>query len=256
MYRATPESGLAWVTGASSGIGRAVAIELARRGYKVAATSNDAENLETLRSERITPYPADITDAGALVATVSAIEAQGPVTLAFLNAGIQLPETSGVFDADSFRRTIDVNLVGTANCLAAILPAMRARHYGQIAINGSPTGYRGIPVAYAYGASKAALIHLAEGLHIGLGWQGINVQLVTLGFVDTAIIAINNVAKPLLLTPAQAATRICDGFAHAYFEIATPRRMIWVMKALSLLPHRLYFGAIRLRARMLGFRAR
>src|SRR5277367_2886772 len=125
MFRASPRSGIAWVTGAGSGVGRAVALELARAGYTVAATSNVPADLVFLAGEglggKIAVYPGDVTEPAEMAHVVRRITVDhGPIALAFLNAGGQFPEDSRTFDADLFRRTIGLNLAGTANCLAPV----------------------------------------------------------------------------------------------------------------------------------------
>ena len=249
MFRADPQSGVAWVTGASSGVGRAVALELARRGYTVAATSNAPLDLDVVAAEaprKIFAFAADMTRPDDMAESVARIEAaHGPIALAFLNAGGQFQEDSGDFDADLFRRTVDLNLTGTANCLAPLLRAMRARGRGQIAINGSSAGYGGMPEAISYGASKAALIHLAESLCLVCEPQNVMVQLVSLGFVRTALTDLNRFPMPFMMRPEQAARRICDGFARAGFEIVVPRRLIWNLKAWRHLPYSAYFAIVR-----------
>jgi NADP-dependent 3-hydroxy acid dehydrogenase YdfG len=158
------EDGLFWVTGASSGIGRAVALEAVRQGWRVVVTARRADELEALRAEsadpsRLIPAPADITDEAAISRLVAEIEAaHGTIARAFLNAGLYLPVRAAPFEPEKFRKTFEVNLGGTLNCLAAILPQMMARQSGQIAINASVAGYSGLPNSAVYGATKAGLI--------------------------------------------------------------------------------------------------
>jgi NAD(P)-dependent dehydrogenase (short-subunit alcohol dehydrogenase family) len=243
---------LAWVTGASTGIGRAVALELARRGHHVAATARGAAQLADLAKEasgsgrRILPYPGDVTDAAAMAAVVGRLEVeQGPIALVFLNAGSSFTEEPGCFGGAPFRQTFEVNLYGTVNCLSPVLKAMRERRRGQIAINASIAGYGGLPGDHAYGASKAALIHLAESLNFDLSPDGVAVQLVSLGFVKTPLTDRNSHAMPALMQVEDAARRICDGFERGGFEITLPRRLAWPLKAVNHLPYRLYFPLMR-----------
>lgn len=122
---------------------------------------------------------------------------------------------------------------------------MAARGKGQIAVNASLAGYRGLPGAAAYGASKAAAIHLCEALRFDCERQGIRLQLVNPGFVDTAMTKRNSFPMPFMLTLDEAATRVVDGFARGGFEVAFPRRLAWLMKALRLLPYPVYFWMVR-----------
>ena len=251
MWRATPADGPAWVTGASSGIGRGVALELARRGWRVAATARRAGELEALAREAqglkgsIAAYPGDVTDAAAMEAVCAEIgQAHGPVALAFLNVGTYVPDRPGAFGGAGFRQTIEVNVFGTLHCLSPLLARMRARGKGQIAVNASVAGYGGLPRAAAYGASKAALINMAESLKIELANDGVTLQVVNPGFVRTPLTDENTFPMPFLVELDDAARRICDGFERGGFEITFPRRLSWILKALNLLPYPAYFWLV------------
>src|SRR5437764_1160305 len=162
MYRAAPEDGIAWVTGASSGIGRAVALELTRRKFTVAVTARRASELACLaeNSRAIVRFPGDITGRAAIAELVPKIESvHGPIALAFLNAGIYLIAERHNFSADVAWRTFETNVGGTINCVDPLLAAMMRRGKGQIALTSSLAGYGGIPGSAAYGATKAALIY-------------------------------------------------------------------------------------------------
>jgi NAD(P)-dependent dehydrogenase (short-subunit alcohol dehydrogenase family) len=245
MFRARPEAGVIWVTGASSGIGRAVALELVKRGFRVAATARrKAELYELVQASagRIAAFPGDVTDREAMAAIVYEIEAaHGPITLAFLNAAVYFPVERDVFDADVVERTFAINIGGTANCLAPLLPCMKKRGYGQIAINASLAGYAGLPDSMAYGSSKAAAIYMAEALKLTYQPEGLTIQVVCPGFVRTPMTDQNDYAMPLLMDDHVAARIICDGFLRAGFEITFPRRLAWSFKAARLLPYPLYF---------------
>ena len=250
-WRATPADGLAWITGASSGIGRGVALELARRGWKVAATARRIEELETLAGEArglkgsIAAFPGDVTDAAGIEALGAAMEtAHGPIALAFLNVGTYVPDNARKFGGAGFRQTFEVNVFGTVNCMAALLPRMRARGKGQIAVNASVAGYGGLPRAAAYGATKAALINMAESLKIGLAGEGITLQIVNPGFVRTPLTDENKFPMPFLVELDAASRRICDGFERGGFEITFPRRLSWILKALNMLPYSAYFWLV------------
>ena len=247
-FRARPEDGVAFVTGASSGIGRAVALLLAARGFIVAASARRAAELEALAAEdnRIFAFPGDVADAARMAAITSAIEAaHGPIALAFLNAGVYVPAEREGFDAEIARRTFAVNVGGTINCLGPLLEGMKARGRGQIAITSSLAGYGGIPGSIAYGASKAALIYMAEVLRMTAP-AGLTIQIVNPGFVETPMTAPNkDFDMPFIMSAEQAARIICDGFEKGGFEIAFPKRLAYLFKAARLLPYPLLIPLMR-----------
>jgi len=249
-YRANPRDGAAWVTGASSGIGRGVALELARRGYVVVASARRGEELRALASEaaglagRIEPAPVDVTDREAMVRLVAEIETRGPLALAFLNAGGSFEDAAGDFGGAGFQKTFDLNVFGVVNGLNPLMNAMKKRGKGQIAINGSLAGYAGLPGAGAYGPSKAAIINLAAGAQFAGARAGVTIQIVNPGFVRTPLTAGNTHPMPGIIACDDASRRICDGFERSGFEIAFPRRLAWLVKALNLLPYSLYFALI------------
>lgn len=249
MYRAYPRDGIAWVTGASSGIGREVALELGRRGFEVAATARRAAELQALAadSQNIFAFPGDTTDRAAMAGIVGEIEAaHGPISLAFLNAGAYFIAERDRFSADLVQRTFEINVGGTVNCLDPILAAMERRGKGQIAINSSLAGYGGIEGSTAYGATKAALIYMAEALKLTYEPAGITIQVVIPGFVRSAMTAQNDFFEmPFLMDADRAARIICDGFARSGFEITFPRRLAYTFKAACLLPYALFFPLMR-----------
>ena len=248
MSREAPSWQVAWVTGASSGIGRELALLLARRGVKVAVTARSAGKLAELAeiSANIAAFPADVTDGQAIAALVPEIEVRlGAVDLAILNAGTWEQVSVKALDPAVFERTFDVNFHGVVRSLAAVLPGMRARRRGRIAIVASVAGYRGLPKAAAYGPSKAALINLAESLSPELGRDGIGLCLVNPGFVATPLTAKNDFPMPYMIPPEDAAARIIAGLERGRFEIAFPWQLVAMLKIARILPYRLFFALVR-----------
>lgn len=236
-----------WITGASSGIGRAVALAYARAGATVAVSARSAEALAALAAEpeaggRIRPYPVDVTDRAATRDVVARIEAAlGPIELAILNAGTHEPVDARAFDAAVFDRLFAVNLGGTINGLAAILPRLVERRSGHVALVASVAGYAGLPTAAAYGATKAAMINLAEALKFDLDPAGVRVSLVNPGFVRTPLTDKNPFTMPALMEVDDAARALVRGLAGGGFEVTFPRRFTYVLKLIRLLPYRWYF---------------
>jgi short-subunit dehydrogenase len=239
---------LVWITGASTGIGRAVALALAGEGWTVAASARDAPALAALVAEgagRIHAFPLDVTDEPATIAIHTAIEqALGPVDLAILSAGTHLPVSLEHFDTVPFRKLVEVNLMGVVHCLGAVLPGMVARRAGQIAIVASVAGYFGLPTAAAYGATKSALITLAEALKFDCDRHGIALSVINPGFVATPLTDRNPFPMPFLISAEDAARYILNGLAKKRFEIAFPRRFALILKLIRLLPYGLFFPLV------------
>ena len=235
---------IAWITGASSGIGKAVALELAGAGVKVAASARSVDALKALATENplIKAYPCDVTDSAAMATAASQIAAElGPIDLVILNAGTWFPVDLKNFDPAMFQKTFDVNFLGVVRGIAAVLPGMRERRRGQIAIVASVAGYRGLPKAGAYGPSKAALINLAESLRPDLADLGITLSLVNPGFVATPMTAVNDFPMPFMIETNDAARRIVKGLASGRFEVAFPWQLVSILKIAQVLPYWLYF---------------
>jgi NAD(P)-dependent dehydrogenase (short-subunit alcohol dehydrogenase family) len=247
----TPRDGVAWVTGASSGIGRGVALELARRGWTVAATARRPAELEALAREaeglpgRIAPFVGDVTSEEAMRALADGIEAaHGPIALGFLNAGIAPYIQAPDLDLKAVRDVIEVNFYGVFTGLAALMPRMAARRKGQIAVTASVAGYSGLPRAAAYGATKAAVMYACEALKFDCDKVGILLQVVNPGFVSTPLTAKNDFPMPTVITDVEASRRTVDGFERGRFEITYPRRLAYTLKLLRILPYWLYFRIV------------
>lgn len=247
---ARPADGAAWITGASGGIGRATALRLARDGWTVYASARRPAELAALAAEAdgpgaILPLPLDVTDAAAMRAAVAGITAAGPLALAILNAGVYTPMRAQTFSADVARRMFDVNLGGVANGLEPVLKHMIGRRSGVVAITASVAGYRGLPDAAAYSATKAGLIAMAEALALDLIDLGVRISVINPGFVETEATAVNSFEMPFLMTPDEAARRIVEGLKKPGFEIVFPRRFALLLRLVGMLPNQAYFRAMR-----------
>ena len=240
-----------WITGASSGIGAELALQLARGGVTVAASARSADKLATLavREPRIKPYPVDVTDRVAMGETARRIAAELPqIDLAILNAGIGSFASASRFSAEKAAATMAVNYLGTANALEPLIPMMIERGRGHLAFVASVAGYRGMSKAATYGASKAAVINLAESLAIDLGPRGITVSVVNPGFVDTPMTEGNPFPMPFLMPVDEAAARIIRGLEKRRFEVAFPWQVVTMLKLARLVPAPLYLWISRLAA--------
>jgi short-subunit dehydrogenase len=228
-----------WVTGASSGIGAALARELADRGASVAISARSADKLAEVAGGRMHVEPVDVTDRAATVAAAAAVrEALGGLDVAVLNAGTWSRFRVDEWDSDVFADHIRTNLMGTVHSLEGVVPTMIAEGRGRIVGVASVAGYRGLPGSEAYGASKAALLNLLEALRGALAPRGVVVQTVSPGFVKTPMTDRNTFPMPFLI-PAEAAARaIAVGIERGKAEIVFPVPMMLLMKTVRLLPVR------------------
>jgi short-subunit dehydrogenase len=239
---------VAWVTGASSGIGQEVALQLARSGVIVAISARSADKLNATAATHpnLRAFVLDVTDRAAVAATVQRIETElGAIDLAILNAGVWHPMGAADFDAAKSVDSMQVNYNGLVYGVEALLKPMMARRSGHLALVSSVAGYRGMPKAAAYSPSKAAVISLAEALQPDLRQHNITVSLVNPGFVDTPMTKVNKFPMPGLLTAEDAGRRILAGLAAKHYEIAFPFALVATMKIARLVPNRLYFWYAR-----------
>jgi len=254
-YRARPSDGVAWVTGASTGIGRAVSLELANRGFTVIASARREEELRSLAqlaeglSGKILAAPVDVTDRDSVAALVARVEAERNITIAFLNAGGATYDRGDDFGGPAFQATFASNVQGVANCVRPVFNAMRERKRGQIAIVGSLAAYGGVPYAYAYAPSKAAVASLAVGLRFLAAPVGVTIQLVTPGFVRTPLTDRFNFPERYSMGADAAARQIVKGLERGGFEICVPRFMAIAVRAINWLPYPIYFAFIEAIAR-------
>ena len=235
-----------WITGAGKGIGRALALVMAADGWTVAASARTKADLASLALESGTGavhgFPLDVTDEAATRTALAEIEEKlGPLDLAVLNAGTHRPMGAADFSVETVRTLVETNLMGTIHGLAALLPVLRGRRQGHIAVVASVAGYRGLPTSAAYGATKAALINMCEALKPELDRDGVALSLVNPGFVETPLTDKNEFPMPFLISAEEAAETIYKGLKARKFEIVFPRRFAIVMKLVRVLPHRLLF---------------
>ena len=230
-----------WVIGGSSGIGAAVARELACRGAAVAISARRDEQLRAVAGGDMLVVSADVTDAASVSAAAARVRQElGPIDVAVLSAGHWQPMDPADWRTDVFDDHVRVNLTGMSNAIAAVLPGMLRRHEGVIAGIASVAGYRGLAGAEAYGATKAAQINLLESLRVHVARTGVHVTTICPGFVRTGLTAPNRFPMPFIIDAGQAARSVCDGLERDRTEIIFPARMALLMKAARLVPVRLW----------------
>ncbi|MBC7728311.1 MAG: SDR family NAD(P)-dependent oxidoreductase [Microbacteriaceae bacterium] len=241
-----------WLVGASTGIGRATAALLHRRGALVTVSARSAAALEAFVAEHpgAQALALDATDADALRAAVQALLLRhGRIDLAMYCAGHYRAMTALDFDLTDALRHQQINVVGALNLLDAMLPTLlrqaAAGTPAHLSLVASVAGYRGLPNALAYSPTKAALINLAEVLYLDLQPRGVGVSLINPGFVESPLTAQDHFYMPALITPEAAALAIVAGWETGAFEIHFPKRFTRLLKAMRQLPDRLYFGLVR-----------
>ena len=243
------ERPVAWITGAGKGIGRALARRLANEGWTIAVSARTGEDLEALAREfpdRVYPYVLDVTDSSETQAVIARIEQQlGAVSLAVLNAGTYIPTDVHPLNPRTFRTQFEVNFMGTVNGLAEIVPRFIARRSGHIAVMASVAGYRGLPHAAAYGATKAAIINMCEAMSVELEQYGVDMSVICPGFVKTPLTDKNAFPMPFIISAEDAADYIFRGLNSRRFEIAFPPLFAMMMKILRILPYRAFFAIAR-----------
>lgn len=251
LYKANPKDGVAWVTGASTGIGREVALRLAAEGYTVAASARDEERLGTLAREaagsagRIVPFPCDVTDEKGMARTVATIERDiGPIVLAIFNAGNYVPTRGERLDVLNIVNTYEINFFGVFFGLVPTVAHMQARGFGHVVLVGSVSAYFGWPSAGAYGSTKAALNNIAEALKHDFDRLNIRLQVVNPGFIDTPMISKTRSMLPAVMPVERAADRFMAALKSNRFEATFPRRLTWPLKILRALPFSLRYWLI------------
>lgn len=235
-----------WAIGASSGIGAATAELLLERHARVAVSARGAPALEARFGGRALIEPLDVADHAAVQEAAERIaQAFGGLDLVIDFAGVYRAARAWQLDPAEARRTVEVNLIGALNVVSATQRLLLTQGAGGIALVSSVAGYAGLPNSLVYGATKAALINLAESLWLDLAPRGVAVYLINPGFVETPLTAQNRFRMPALIGPQEAAREILAGIERGAFEIHFPRRFTFAMKLLKLLPYRARFALVR-----------
>lgn len=230
-----------WIIGASSGIGKALAQNLNAKGANLILSARSEGDLKTLNTELENKHsilPVDVSNHIALRDAVSKIS---KIDSVIHLAAIYDPTSMNDLKHDTMSKIVDVNLKGTFNIVEAILPLLKKQGYGQLALCGSVAGYRGLPNGQPYSATKAAVINLTESLRAEEQKNGLDIRLISPGFVETPMTAKNDFDMPMAIKPDQAAEAITKGLLSNSFEIHFPKKFTYLMKFLRVLPSWLYF---------------
>lgn len=239
---------VAWITGASRGIGEATARKLVERGAEVYGSARSEEPLQSIAAslDGFHPLPVDVSDLEAMKSAAKTIEERaGAIDIAMFNAGTWEPVEATHFESSAVGKSLEVNVMGLAHGIEAVLPSMLDRGSGTIAGVASVAGYRGLPGAAAYSSSKAAMIALLESLRIDAGRLGIKVVTINPGFVQTEMTSKNRFPMPFMVSAASAAHAIVKGLERNQNEIVFPLPMAVLTKLMRLLPVSVHAAAFK-----------
>jgi|TARA_Y100000814_G_scaffold7985_1_gene6912 short-subunit dehydrogenase len=238
-----------WITGASSGIGKSLALKFANEGWQVAASARREDLLNQLSesNQNISPFPLDVTSRENCEEIFEKIKNKfESIDTCFFSTGTWDPKKEKEIDIDQMKKVMEVNFFGTLNCIKAVEMYFKEKKNGNISIVSSIAGYRGLPNSTGYGASKAALNNLAESLYFDFGRYNVRVSLISPGFIKTPMTDKNQFKMPFLKTPEFAAEKIYNGLINgSSFEIDFPKELTLILKFLKILPDSVYFKLIR-----------
>ena len=234
-----------WITGASSGIGKALAIKFANEGWQVAASARRESLLKELSNQytNIQSFPLDVTDSDKCKSVFKdIIEKFENIEICVFGTGIHDPQSEKKFNLEKIKKIMEVNFFGTMNSINSVYDYFGQRKVGQISIISSVAGYRGLPAAGAYCASKSALTSFAESLHFEMKRKNVRVSLISPGFIKTPMTDQNDFPMPMMKSPEFAADQIYNGLIKkSGFEIHFPKVFTFFMKFLRILPSSIYF---------------
>lgn len=229
-----------WLIGASEGLGAALARAMSAEGAHLILSARSAEKLDALAAElpNTRALPCDVASRDSIeTAAAEAGKIDGMVWL----AGVYWPMPAQKVDAAQAEAMADINFTGAIRAVSAVLPQMVARDAGHIVITGSLSGFRGLPGAIGYAASKAGTMVLAESLYCDLHRTGVRVQLANPGFIKTRLTAKNDFAMPFLMTPEQAAGHMMALMKSRRFKSSFPTAFSWLFRGSQILPDWIYY---------------
>ena len=237
-----------WITGGSTGIGKALAIKFANEGWNVAIAARRENLLEEISNEyeNIISFPLDVTKKENCKEVFNQIKNKFEnIDICFFSTGTWDPKKEKDIDVEQIENVFKVNFFGTLNSIKAVEEYFKNKKSGTITIVSSIAGYRGLPNSTGYGPSKSALNNLAESLYFDFGRSNVRVCLVSPGFIKTPMTDKNDFNMPFLKTPEYAAEKIYDGLVNKNsFEIHFPKSLTMILKILGFLPNKIYFGLI------------
>lgn len=229
-----------WIIGASEGLGRALARSLAHRGAHLILSARSADRLSEVCAAlpNARAVPLDVTDLDSVRRAVAEI---GEVDGLVYNAGAYEPMRTADWNTEAALAMSDVNFSGALRVLGEVVPGFVRAGQGDVTLIGSLAGYHGLPAAIGYGASKAALISLAETMRHDLAGTGATVRIVNPGFIKTRLTEKNRFRMPMLMTPEDAAERVIKAMSRRRFRTDFPVPFSWLVRVIDYLPDLLVY---------------
>ena len=238
-----------WITGASSGIGKSLALRFANEGWQVAASARRENLLNEISkfNKNIFSFPLDVTDSEKCKDVFNKIKEKfNEIDISVFCTGIHDPSSEKKFDLESIRKIMNVNFFGTINSVNAVYDYYREKKSGHISIVSSVAGYRGLPAGGAYCASKAALTNYAESLYFDMKRFNVRVSVVSPGFIKTPMTDQNDFTMPMIKSAEFAAEEMFKGLTKSNsFEIHFPKQFTYLMKILKIMPNWLYLKIVK-----------
>ena len=237
-----------WITGASTGIGKSLAIKFSKNGWKVAISARRAEILNDIsrQNENIFPFPLDVTNREDCKKVFLEIKNKlQNIDICVFSTGTWDPKKEKEIDVDQIENVMKVNFFGTLNSIKSVEKYFKDLGKGHISIVSSIAGYRGLPNSTGYGPSKSALNNLTESLYFDFKKYGVRISLISPGFIKTPMTDKNDFKMPFLKTSEYAADKIYDGLVNTnVFEIHFPKQLTLTLKLLKILPNWLYLKLV------------
>jgi len=232
-----------WITGASSGIGKALALKFAKENWQVAISARRKNLLDELaQNKNISSFPADVTDETMVETAFSNILSSfKDLDLCVFCSGAYDPKLEKEINKDQIKKIMNINFFGVLNCIKTVENYFKSKKKGHISIVSSVAAYRGLPNSSGYGPSKAALTNLTESLYFDFKKHDIRISLISPGFIKTPLTNQNTFNMPFIKTPEFAANKIYNGLTQSSnFEIHFPKELTIILKFLRILPYRAY----------------
>ncbi len=230
-----------WLVGASEGLGAALAHQLARAGVEVIVSARSQDKLDALVAElpgNASSQDVDVSDSTSVAAAAKAV---GDVDGVVFLAGVYWPMKSQEWDAEKAEAMVDINFTGAVRVMGAVMPMMQERGTGHLVITGSLSGFRGLPGAIGYAASKAGTMALAESMYADLRATDIDVQLANPGFIKTRLTEKNDFKMPFIMEPDDAAREMFELMNSDRFKKSFPRVFSWVFRLSQFMPDWMYY---------------